>query len=484
VVHKLPPSVAPPSMVLPLEVTDRVYGAFLLWAAGADSSDGDEVRVNLKIAVDIIARKIDLDRRRLAGTLARGRRQWRRSLIEAVDFSKDLKENFAAVARLIGGRLKTEFISLAVAQEDGTVRRLTLGVGRALLDEIGLDLRVDGTHVNHVLSTGKPMLVNRLAEECNCPVEDLVIAGPIGSLMAAPVTCRRRPCAVLTVASGDNNAYEAADRRLLESAGPILRGVILDDTRRGAAREWERRITLINDLMAQAGETADLQSLFQRVTDVLAVELRCTVVRVSTCSHDDAFMKSRAVTHDPSVKPATPGDGHLVMSLMPLHRRVRDSGRVLITNQEDDHQRITPPEAGQAFSAEVQSAVLVPVMLEQRVLAVIGVADARPWAQHRYRRLDVLFIRLLAAMLALAIRNGLGRRTVGAISDSDRAASPTPEPSQLRGRIKSSLSGIMGSVEMIKSRGRADDPALEKYLSIIDKSAKRINDCFAEHTQL
>jgi hypothetical protein len=204
------------------------------------------------------------------------------------------------------------------------------------------------------------------------------------------------------------------------------------------------------------------------------------MVRIATYSHDGAFMKSRAFAHDPTVTPATPSDGHMVMSLMPLHQLVRDSSRVLLVNGEDDEQRLTPPEAGQAFFAEVQSAMLVPVILEQQVLAVISIAEARPWDQHRFCHLDLLFVRSLAAVLALAIRFGLGGKATG--TETNRAAWLPEASSQLRGRIKSSLSGILGSVEMIKSRHQTTDPAVEKYLSIIDKSAQRINDCFADHS--
>jgi signal transduction histidine kinase len=191
-------------------------------------------------------------------------------------------------------------------------------------------------------------------------------------------------------------------------------------------------------------------------------------------------MSSRAIAHDPSTAPSTPGDGHMVMSLMPLHHMTRDSGRILMVNQSDAEHHMTPAEAGQAFFPEVQSAMLVPVMLGQQVLAVIGIADSRHEDRRSFRRPDVLLARSISAILALAIQAGLGRKVTGSTVENRGFASPTIKASQLRGRVRSSLSGILGSVEMIKSQHKSSDPALEKYLSIIDKSAQRINDCFTE----
>ncbi|MCK4462676.1 MAG: GAF domain-containing protein, partial [candidate division Zixibacteria bacterium] len=392
----------------------------------------------------------------------------------------DLRENFTSLAKLLRNRLRSEFVSLAIAREDGTMRRLTVGANRTLLDEIGLDLCAGNSHVGYVLQSGKPMFVDCLADETGLPVDDLVVAGGVRSVMALPVTCHHRPDAVLTIASSDESAYERRDQRLLESVMPIIRDLVLDDTYRRASAESERKFSLINDILAEVGETSDLRVMFQRAADTVLTELQCTMVRIATFDHDDAFLSSRAVAHDPSTAPPTPGDGHMVMSLMPLHRRVRDSGRILMVDGADAEHHLTPAEAGQAFFPEVQSAMLVPVMLGQQVLAVIGIADSHQGGRRSYRRLDILLVRSTAAILALAIQASLGRKLTGSIVENRGLDSPTMRTSQLRGRIRSSLSGILGSVEMIKSQHKPSGPALEKYLSIIDKSAQRINDCITE----
>jgi len=478
----LPERIAPPNLILPVVVNDRVYGAFLLWAAANRSSDDDELRVNLKIAVDIIARSIDRNQRRLAGALGAKRHQLRRNLADVVDNTKGIKENFATLARLIAGRLGAEFVSLAVVQDDGSVRRLSIGASRTLLDEVGLHLQNEDSHVHFVLSSGRPLIIGRDADQSNCPLADLSMAGRIGSLMALPINCRRQPRAVLTVVSPEPDAYEAADRLLLESARTVLSDLVLNEINCGVVQTSERRMSLLSDLMMRMGEAADLPSLFQRVADLCLSELGGTIVRVATYSHDEAFMRSRALSHDPDVKPATPENGHLVMALTPLHRRVRDKGQVVMVTPTESGPGLAPSEASQAFVAEVESALLVPVVLGRQVLAVIGVADARP-QRRKYNRLEVQFVRSLAGMLALAIRTELGQKSPGKSGFADRPALLKEEPAQWRSRIKSSLGGIMGSLEMIKSRpGASEDPSLEKYLAIIDKSAQRINDCFVDQT--
>ncbi|MCK4460206.1 MAG: hypothetical protein KAW46_00290, partial [candidate division Zixibacteria bacterium] len=83
--QKLPQSMVAPSLILPLRCDNNIHGVFLLWTTAGGVSDNDEVRVNLKIAVDIISRKIDLDQRRTIAAFERRQRQWRNSLAETVD---------------------------------------------------------------------------------------------------------------------------------------------------------------------------------------------------------------------------------------------------------------------------------------------------------------------------------------------------------------------------------------------------------------
>jgi len=114
-------------------------------------------------------------------------------------------------------------------------------------------------------------------------------------------------------------------------------------------------------------------------------------------------------------------------------------------------------------------------------LAVISLAELRRWSRYQYNQADVLFAISVASGLSLAIQLALGKKT----KDHSRLYEDSIKPAKLtdpalKGRIRSSLSSILGSVEMIKSHSPNTDASLDRYLTIIDRSAQRINDFFAE----
>jgi len=116
------------------------------------------------------------------------------------------------------------------------------------------------------------------------------------------------------------------------------------------------------------------------------------------------------------------------------------------------------------------------------VLAVISLADRREWSRYQYRHSGISLVGSIACGLALAIRANLGRRPPMASGDeaSHGRLEPGPYKSDVKTRVRSSLTGILGSVEMIKSHPESTPEILDRYLSIIDQSARRINECLVD----
>ena len=474
ITRKLTPLMSPPTLVLPLIGGDRVYGAFLLWSSTKGLSNENEMRVNLKIAVDVIARKLDLDSHRTEAAIGNQSRRFQQDLDDTIDPTLELKENFVAMARLISSHLHVEHVSLAIRSGNGLVRRLTIGMGRTVLDEVGLDLRAENSHVGHVFESGETTLIANLEEATFLPISDLAVAGGIRSVLAMPVTHRGHRQAVLTIGSREIDAFDQRHQQALLSVMPTLSDLVLADEHSRTLREVQRRFSVVEGFLHEVGVMQDLQTAFQQAADLILSEIDCSMVRIATYNHDGVFLRSRAFAHDKTVRPTAPQDGHMIMSLMPLHRQVRDRGQILLIGAEED-QSFMAAESSQAFFGEVQSAMLVPITVGNQVLAVIGVAKAHRSDLHRHRRIDILLARSIAGALSLAIQAELNRGPARKRDENDQPKTSLPA-SRLRGQVNSSLSGILGSLEMIKAQQKPSDPELDKYLSIIDKSAHRIHE--------
>jgi len=285
----------------------------------------------------------------------------------------------------------------------------------------------------------------------------------------------------MVVASKGTNRFTLREIELIEAAVPLLSHLVTEEVYRYKIGVNERRVDLINSFLADCGRVSSLQDLFEQAAALLSRELRTSMVRISTYEYDGAFLKSRALASMRPIEGLTPVDGHMILSLMPYHTLVRETGRLMMINQEQTDKKITEAEARQVCRPDLQSALLVPVTVGQETLVVISLAELRRWSRYQYNQSDVMFASLVASGLSLAIQLALGKKMKAPSrleEDSIRPAT-LPDP-VLKGRIKSSLSSILGSVEMIKSHNPNTDASLDRYLSIIDRSAQRINDYFAE----
>jgi GAF domain-containing protein len=199
-----------------------------------------------------------------------------------------------------------------------------------------------------------------------------------------------------------------------------------------------------------------------------------SVVSIATYDPDGAFLRSWALAHDSDLEPVTPPRGHMILSLMPYHRALAEKGETLCLEQRGNSP-MTPAEARQVLVADPRAVLLVPVKNGDRTMGVISMAfdETRPRA--------VATAETVGAVLSLALQLDLARRTTsrrsGEGSDTDGNA---VRDRAVRGYIRASLSGIMGSLQSLRTQPQPSAEALKEHLSIIDTSARRLSACFAE----
>jgi len=473
-IGRLPSGLNPPTLMLPLVADGRVLGLFLLWTHKDDRCQ-DEARVNLKIAVDIIARQIALDSHRLADDKRLKQQLWRDSVAGALDHRKNIGEIVTGLARTVTELVPADLLSMIITDER-SARRLSVGENGTLLNEKISDVQTLGGYISRVLKTGLPEVIDDVETKVGIDFDQLLARSGVRSWVAMPLKQGGKVKGVFVVASRQPGRYSAEDKELIRSIAPLLQNVVTEEIYHVDISVRERSVKVVDAFLADVARGYHLQKLFERAADLLSTELKCSCVRVSTFDYDGAFLSSRALAVQHTVQPTTPHDGHMVLSLMPYHRLVRDTGRMMLINQENTDKKISEAEAHQAFSADVKSALLVPVKVGDRVPALIGLADTRTWNRYQYRDADLSLVTSIASVLAVAIGFNL-RRPAGA---DYRTESDAPGDARLRSRVRSSLSGIMGSLEVIRSQRQPTGETLTRYLSIIDRSARRINECFAE----
>jgi transcriptional regulator with GAF, ATPase, and Fis domain len=483
IIKELPPSMPIPGLALPLIVTGKLSGLFLLWhdqkVAGNHHNN-----VDLKLAVDIIARKVELDKLRLAEEFRNRQQAWLQSFSQVVDSQQCIKDSLPQMAKWIKEKIPAELISMTIIYDGKNLQRLTVGPDGTLLAEKGLDLPSD-RFLEYLLKRNQPLVLKDVRYKTTVPIDKMIYNAGMRSLVAFPLVHGRMAAGCILLASPQANRFTRWEIELMKNAIPWFENLAASEIYRARVSMRERRLERLVDFLSDCGRTAGLQELFQKATELLSQELKTSVVRISTYENGGTFLKSRALSVLRPIEGIAPADGHMILSLMPNHEQVRDTGQLMLINPQTTDREIAEAEATQIATRDLKSALLIPVKVDEEVVAVISLAETRSWNRYPYSEIDILFASSIAKALSLTIQTAIRDRANTRVRPSHRRLfAKQVNDSEVRSHIKSSLAGILGSVELIKSRQTSPDQDFDRYLSIIDRSAQKISDYFTEEVSL
>jgi GAF domain-containing protein len=478
--QRWPSEVREPGLALPIAVHDKPIGLFLLWG-GRTEFDADD-RVNLKIAAEIIGRKVSADRQRAKIEHLLRRDRIYRELRGVVDEKKEIKDNFVRIVRQLREYLSFDFASLTVVYPWHNVQRFSVGENDTLLKEMGLDFKSYMEQAERLFHAHQPVVIADFSAESARLVDKIMANSGMRSLLALPIVRGGQVEGVLTLGARQADHFSATDVASLRQVVLFLAELVADQKLRHELQIREHRHARMNSLLAEIAAGLGDAALFDRAAAILSDEVKTTVVRIATFSADKLFLDSRALVLLRPIKPVAPKNGHLVLSLMPYHRLVRETGRLMMVNQMDTDNKIGEAEAMQAFFPDLKSALLVPIKAGEEVLGIIALAEIRGWDRFQYSQADVLFATSIGSVLVATMRLGqrsdlvLPERRLNLQELGGNYLAP-----EARGHIRSSLSGILGSVEMMRSQPHPSGETLTRYLSIIDRSARKITECFTDN---
>jgi len=473
-----------PDVIMPVVVNNKPVGFFVLWC-GATSICGREERLNMKIAADIIARKIQGEQMTRREEFNRSREKLTAELRASVSMDKTLKENLKVIYRILKPCLPTDYLALVVVNRDTSkMNRFSIGENETVLEERNIQLPGDNTVSGGVLENARTRIIDDLSRVARDDNEILLKNNRMKSLLAAPLMSDRRVEGVFTVCAAEAACYRRRHSELVNYILPVLNELVNDEKNREQITVRERRIALMNRFVNEIGLQTSIQSIFDRAAALIYDELKTTLVRISTVENRGETLNPRAFRVQPSVTDFKPERKQMILSLMPYHKLVIKSGRQVMLNQLATGEKMSSAEARMVLSGDLKTALLVPVKLREQVFAVITLAERRAWGRYSYSHLDVLFVNGIALALSMALQLSEARQNASSSRDRlrglEKFGGPRAWDDTFKIRVKSALSGILGSVEILKAQPRPDDTGRVRYLDIIDRSARKINECFLD----
>ena len=333
-----------------------------------------------------------------------------------------LREVLARVRLTTGA----EVAALFLVGDDSRTLRVTASHGKSSVISVGTEIEWGTGAVGGVADSGRPALFDPLTEE-----ERAGLAGPLSSLMAAPMRTSGRVIGVLVTATAGEHHFEAKHLRLLEIAAwryatSIEHARLVEDERRYRLGAEHARLHL--GMLARAGLVLSramydydeaLGALAEVVVpdfaDWFCVELvddSGELRRVSERSRDD----SRAGGAEASGRRRPPSHRHPEGSR--LVRQAVDSGRPRVVMPRGRGVRhggepATPEDTVESTPDKgVESMLVVPIRI--RGLSMGALTFVTEGGRRGYRRSDLETAEGLANRVGVAVERVLSWRQLEA----------------------------------------------------------------------
>jgi len=467
----LPEAMKDPKLFLPLVTGSELYGFFLLWSDN-EVIENPEDETILRLAADVIARKFEADKAASYRGRVAKEREWLERLQTAVKNSQPVRDRVTSLLKLTRELIPHEYATLTVFSSSGrSVSRYSLGPSEQMLVESGLQWPQGDSVENAVFASGE----RRVSDSTEPPVKNTAAADiSAKSVVAEPITLNGQTEAVLVLSSKTTQAFTVSRLRHLDYVSLLIAALVAEEHLTARADRYQRLMEKASQSSARLAEYETLAEVFDETAQLVSDEVSADMLRITTVDPDGLFLRSRALVCAEGYSGWVPDEGEMILSLMAIHRDVIEKGKPRVLNSGASDIELSEIESKQMFAPGIETLVIVPIKTSSGVIGLISMAGMN---KHHSLRTDVTslgFVKALANVLAGAIDLSLSCET--AWGRLEREAEHESDSAELRNRMKSSITGMLGSVELIKSRTESlNDDRLNKYLSMLDRSARNVD---------
>lgn len=454
-----------PQYVYAVVVGGRPAGFFMLWSKDKSVLDSDD-ELTIRLAIDVIATKLEKDQLTRRLRWQDEVQNWIRRIVLDVELAPAAQEAVAAALKGISRRVSSDVLALSlVDSRTGRLDRWTMGYPGRTLFETGLRMPDLDEGLGLTFHAGEEGYWPDLQESERPAPWVMLIPDGTRSMLALPVIEGGRVVGALVLLSSQPTAFSSQQIQELRQLDTLLTQVAQKYRTESRVERSTAHLEQTARLLRSITDNDNPGAPYSEAAGLLAKELRVDLVRVSTVERDESFLRSRSMKSLHGLRSAVPSDGRMILSLMPLHSESLLTGQHVILNNAQ--RTVFDGEISQAFFDGCEGAVLMPFGNLRRSTGIISLG----WRDHsavvREDSDEWRLLEMIAAELGLVQFQSLG--SIPHLLEE----APDENVYRTEGNVKSSLSGILGSVEVLKQRS-GDTASLEHYLDIIDRSAKRL----------
>jgi hypothetical protein len=389
-----------PNLLLPICVHRRPACLILLWNNPETPVDHHD-ELGLRIASEIIARKIGADETALRLEAVQARNMWQDRTYVRITAARETANRVAQLAYAIRELVPADLVMMTQhANHRGKYRRISVGQNHSPLIEEGLTLPADGSLMDCVLSAQGPFTI-RDVEATRDPSDH---AFPrVRSLAVIPFSNPSGTSCLLL--GGQRRMLRLISRyRLVESIQVLLPSLVTADDMSDTLTVNELT-TSLKRLIDYVGLAPTFRDACTYAATLLHDYLGLDMVRISVPDQDGRFLESHALEMSGREMPTVPKTGTLILGLMPRHEQVLQLGQTLVVSATSGVGPFAEIEERQIFCPPLRSAALVPITVNHCPRGIISVANH---AGEKISDNDLKFIETVAAVLGVAVRMTAG----------------------------------------------------------------------------
>ncbi len=386
-----------------------------------------------------------------------------------------ISSNLSIFHQLFNRAVGAEYFSLAIiGKRHSNPKVYTVGINGNILVDGGNTSIMKNSHFRKILSDKKPLLINNINKAPDQVPDSLSVSCGQCSLMAQPIIIDNQVMAILILGHSAASHFSRKDLLLAETMAYSLTSAIESELNRRSIFERDRCLAAINGFESAVRKATDINSLLKAAADLLINNLSTTMVRITVLDDFRIKLKTAAIKTIRPMADLNTNDSMISRELTYWHQIVAEEGRLLLINQNDGDSRMGKSEIESLVFTGVQSALIVPIVVNGRTFGMITLGEMRAWERTSYDSPAISFCKTIAAKIADTIKLLQLSRLMVSKRDIKDVNGNSKSDKSLLNRLKVPMTNLQGSLEILKIKGSQMDGDTNRILSQMEESSNDI----------
>lgn len=374
-----------------------------------------------------------------------------------------------------------QFSLVSTTAAGGDMKTISVGDSGGILVQRSADRNAAGESMRKALGSGE-VRIDRNIDSGEGSEGTLFKACGIKSRIILPLWYRSSVCGALSLGHKSESFYSTYDAKWLNLPALTLSHVIMQDMLKGRLQKEKSLSRSLRDFDRKLVEDEEFRKLLEDAAASLVVDLPRSFARVTLLSKERDKLINCA-SHQ--IRPQgidLRKEARFSLGELPWHRLTLQAKRPMSINQDDPESLMSNQESRLILDERVNSALLVPVMLNDKAVGIVSVGEMRNWDRQPLTKEDVAFVKHKTDQLSLALKEALLRRSNRRLTErlkrfqgsKECLTQAQLELSDLSYQIANPLTSIRGSAELMRLREPNLGPSSLKYLNNIENGVDRI----------